>query len=64
MEVISTRSMPKRSRSGLSVTTSPMVVQLGRGTMKPLQPRARRWCSISPACAGFTPGTRIGTSAS
>jgi hypothetical protein len=42
IEVITTRSIPKRSRSGLSVTTSRIVVQFGSGTMKPLQPRRRR----------------------
>jgi hypothetical protein len=64
IDVISTRSMPKRSSSGLSVITRPIVVQFGKGAMNPCQPRRRRCPSICAACERFTPGTRIGTSSS
>ena len=64
IDVITTRWTPKRSISGLSVTTRPIVVQFGSGTMKPLHPRLRRCASIWAACAKFTPGTMIGTSSS
>src|SRR5437763_736962 len=46
IDVMTTRRIPKRSSNGLSVTTSPIVVQFGSGAMNPFQPRRRRWCSI------------------
>jgi hypothetical protein len=63
-DVMITWRIPKASWSGFSVMASPMVVQLGTGVMKPVQPRRRFCTAMSRSWSRFTPGMKTGTSSS
>src|SRR4030042_1055765 len=54
--------MPKASYIGFSVIAMPVVVQLGMGVMKPLQPRAFCCCLKRAMCSELMPGIKMGTS--
>ena len=64
MDVIMTFLAPYLSRSGFSVITKPVVVQLGSGATQPFQERLRFCSSSSSAWSSLMPGMRMGTSSS